>query len=188
MSNLFLALFTRVSHWKGCLYVQGLHSTGQLMLFQCICCSFNIFNLRQFWFFLCFCNFISIHCNTQKQKENKITWGKKINYNSGFIPVHCLSYTLTSKRFTLSRKNGLMIGCLSEMLDDCVCVFLYEGFLANYKICVCFWCKTWVRSCDQSRWWRRNMILKLVRNNCQNGNLCKLSYKKHKIYNLNKTE
>ena len=138
MSNLFLALFTRVSHWKGCLYVQGLHSTGQLMLFQCMCYSFNIFYLRQFLFFLCFYNFISIHCNTQKQKENKITWDKKINYKSGFIPVHCLSYTLTSKRFTLSRKNGLTIGCLSEMLDDCVCVFLSEGYLVNYKICLCF--------------------------------------------------
>ena len=128
MSNLFLALFTRVSHWKGCLYVQGLHSTGQLMLFQCICCSFNIFYLRQFLFFFCFYNFISIHCNTQKQKENKITWGKKINYNSGFMPVHCLSYTLKSKSFPLSRKkkwanDRLLIWNVGWL---CLCIFVWR--------------------------------------------------------------
>ena len=36
-----------------------------------------------------------------------------------------------------------MIGCSSELLDDnCIRVFLYEGYLVNFKICVCFWCIT----------------------------------------------
>ena len=48
--------------------------------------------------------------------------------------VHRSSYTFTSKNFTFSRKPTA--GCLSELLENCVGVFWYEGYLVNYKICL----------------------------------------------------
>ena len=48
--------------------------------------------------------------------------------------VHRSSYTLTNKNFSFSRKPT--IGCLSELLENCVGVFWYEGHMVNYKICL----------------------------------------------------
>ena len=42
---------------------------------------------------------------------------------SAFMRAQPLSYTLTSKSFTFSRKKTTTIGCLSEVLDNCVCIF-----------------------------------------------------------------
>ena len=81
------------------------------------------------------------------------------------------------------KKRGPVIGCSSELLDDnCIRVFLYEGYLVNFEICVCFWCITCVGSRDQTRW------SLLVENGGQNGNVCGPSCNKHKIYNPHKVE
>ena len=73
-----------------------------------------------------------------------------------------------------------MIDCSSELLDDnCISVSLYEGYLVNFKICVC-WCITCVGRRDQTRW------SLLVGNGGQNGNVCRPSCNKHKIYNPHK--
>ena len=104
------------------------------------------------------------------------------------------------------------MGCSPELLDDnCIHVFLYEGSLVNFKVCVRFWCITCVGSRDQTRWsllqrhpttvfWDisvrsphfpengRWVPLLLVKKGCQNGNVCGPSCNKHKIYNPHKAE
>ena len=49
----------------------------------------------------------------------------------------CVYLTLASKNFTFSRKlysEGSRIGGLFELLENCVCVFWYEGYLVIHKI------------------------------------------------------
>ena len=105
-----------------------------------------------------------------------------------FSQCTCASYLtlcFASESFTFSwkKKRGPMIGCSSELLDDnCIRVFLYEGYLVNFEICVCFWCITCVGLRDQTRW------SLLVGNGGQNGNVCGPSCNKHKIYNPHKVE
>ena len=79
---------------------------------------------------------------------------------SAFMRVHPLSYTLTSKSFTFSRKNKTTIGCLSELLDNCVCIFF--NMKATFLIIkgVCFW---YTSPQDQSRWRMRNMVFIVVK-------------------------
>ena len=52
-----------------------------------------------------------------------------------------------------------MVGCLSELLENGVGVFWYEGHLVNYKICLF---GAVLRLCEQSQWRRRNTILKFI--------------------------
>ena len=54
-----------------------------------------------------------------------------------------LSCTCTPSRLTLWRAKVSLLaekkatmGCSSELLDNCVCILLYEGYLVNHKICV----------------------------------------------------
>ena len=67
------------------------------------------------------------------------------------MAVHPLS--LMSESFTLPEKRTIdWQDCKSEILDNCVFVFLYEGYLMNQNMC-CFWCMTFVGSGDQlSKW------------------------------------
>ena len=124
-----------------------------------------------------------------------------------------LTLCFASESFSFSwKKKEPMIGCSSELLDDnCIRVYLYEGYLVNFKVCVWFWCITCVGSRNQTRWsllqrhpttvfWDisvrsphfpengRWVPLLLVKKGCPNGNVCGPSCNKHKIYNPHKAE
>ena len=94
--------------------------------------------------------------------------------------AHPQAYTLTNKNFTFSRKPT--VGCLSELLENCVGVFWYEGHMVNYKICLfgAQFASVCVNSRDREGEIRSWSLL--VGNGRQNGNVCEPSYNNHKIY------
>ena len=94
---------------------------------------------------------------------------------SAFMSVHpfSLSYTFTNKSFTFSGKKAT-IGCLSKHLDNCICIFLYEGCLLNYTICLFL-----VHNLHQVAW---SVVMVKEKYGLEVGNSCQISNVLHNIY------
>lgn len=83
-----------------------------------------------------------------------------------------LSYTFTNKSFTFSGKKAT-IGCLSKH-DNCICMFLYEGCLLNYTICLFL-----VHNLHQVAW---SVVMVKAKYGLEVGNSCQISNVLHNIY------
>lgn len=94
---------------------------------------------------------------------------------SAFMSLHhfSLSYTFTNKSFTFSGKKAT-IGCLSKHLDNCICIFLYEGCLLNYTICLFL-----VHNLHQVAW---SVVMVKEKYGLEVGNSCQIRNVLHNIY------